>query len=107
MRRRDLILDTRKNCIKRGVEYSRPKLNINEYLTSTAQDKMGQKFDETQKEVHCYRVALQNTKEVLRQLEEMEVKNERPADYLVEMFKSDKQMFKVRRHLTEKEEDIK
>jgi len=37
----------------------------------------------------------------------MNIKNERPADYLVEMYKSDKQMFKVRRYLTQKEEDIK
>lgn len=37
----------------------------------------------------------------------MKIKNERPADYLVEMYKSDKQMFKVRRYLTEKEEKIK
>lgn len=37
----------------------------------------------------------------------MKIKNERPADYLVEMYKSDKQMFKVRRYLTEKEEEIK
>jgi hypothetical protein len=34
----------------------------------------------------------------------MKIANERPADYLVEMYKSDKQMFKVRRYLTEKEE---
>jgi hypothetical protein len=52
-------------------------------------------------------VALHNTQEVLKQLEAMKIKNERPADYLVEMYKSDKQMFKVRRHLTEKEENIK
>lgn len=37
----------------------------------------------------------------------MKIPNERPADYLVEMYKSDKQMFKVRRYLTEKEEKIK
>lgn len=37
----------------------------------------------------------------------MKIKNERPADYLVEMYKSDKQMFKVRRYLTQKEEQIK
>ena len=37
----------------------------------------------------------------------MKIKNERPADYLVEMYKSDKQMFKVRRYLTEKEEKVK
>jgi len=59
------------------------------------------------KEVHCYKVALENTKNILGQLEAMKIKNERPADYLVEMYKSDKQMFKVRRHLTEKEEKIK
>ena len=48
-------------------------------------------------------MALENSTRVLKQLEEMKIKNERPADYLVEMYKSDKQMFKVRRHLTEKE----
>ena len=37
----------------------------------------------------------------------MKVKNERPADYLAEMYKSDKQMFKVRRYLTEKETKVK
>jgi hypothetical protein len=52
-------------------------------------------------------VALQNTQKVLKQLEVMKIANERPADYLVEMYKSDKQMFKVRRYLTEKEELIK
>lgn len=68
---------------------------------------MGKEFDETAKEVHSYKVALQNTQTVLKQLEEMKIANERPADYLVEMYKSDKQMFKVRRYLTEKEEEIK
>lgn len=37
----------------------------------------------------------------------MNIKNERPPDYLVEMYKSDKQMFKVRRYITEKEEKVK
>ena len=37
----------------------------------------------------------------------MKIKNERPADYLVEMYKSDRQMFKVRRYLTQKEETVK
>ncbi len=37
----------------------------------------------------------------------MKIKNERPSDYLVQMYKSDNQMFKVRRYLTEKEEKIK
>jgi predicted RNA binding protein with dsRBD fold (UPF0201 family) len=35
LRRKDLVLDTRRNCLKRGVDYVSPKLNINEYLTST------------------------------------------------------------------------
>jgi hypothetical protein len=52
-------------------------------------------------------VALKNSEHVLKKLEEMNIKNERPSDYLVEMYKSDKQMFKVRRYLTEKEENIK
>ncbi len=37
----------------------------------------------------------------------MKIKNERPADYLVEMYKSDKQMMKVRKFLTEKQERVK
>lgn len=37
----------------------------------------------------------------------MKIKNQRPADYLVEMYKSDKQMMKVRKYLTEKQERIK
>ena len=37
----------------------------------------------------------------------MNIKNERPPDYLVEMYKSDKQMFKVRRYITEKETKVK
>ena len=37
----------------------------------------------------------------------MSVKNERPPDYLVEMFKSDKLMFKVRRYITDKESKVK
>ena len=37
----------------------------------------------------------------------MNIKNERPSDYLVEMYKSDKQMLKVRRYLAAKEEDVK
>ena len=53
--------------------------------------------------MHSYKVALANCQNVLRQFEEMKIKNERPADYLVEMYKSDRQMFKVRRYLTDKE----
>ena len=37
----------------------------------------------------------------------MNIKNERPADYLVEMYKSDKLMFKVRRYITDKESKVK
>lgn len=37
----------------------------------------------------------------------MNIKNERPPDYLVEMYKSDKQMFKVRRYITDKETKVK
>lgn len=44
---------------------------------------------------------------MLNKLEGLKIKNERPADYLVEMYKSDKQMMKVRKFLTEKEERIK
>ena len=37
----------------------------------------------------------------------MKIRNDRPKDYLVEMYKSDKQMFKVRRYLTDKDEKVK
>jgi hypothetical protein len=107
LRRRDLIRDTKRSCLKRKIEYKPPKMNIYEYIVSTAEQRLGKEFDETAKEVHSYKVALQNTQTVLKQLEEMKIANERPADYLVEMYKSDKQMFKVRRYLTEKEEEIK
>lgn len=107
LRRRDLVRDTKRSCLKRKVEYKPPKMNIYEFIVSTAEQRLGKDFDETAKEVHSYKVALQNAQTVLKQLEEMKIKNERPADYLVEMYKSDKQMFKVRRHLTEKEEEIK
>lgn len=82
-------------------------MNIYEFIETVAEQRLGKQFDETAKEVHSYKVALQNTQKVLKQLEVMKIANERPADYLVEMYKSDKQMFKVRRHLTEKEELIK
>ena len=36
----------------------------------------------------------------------MNIRNERPSDYLVEMYKSDKQMLMVR-YLAAKEEDVK
>jgi hypothetical protein len=58
-------------------------LNINEYLVSSSENRLGKDYDETAKEVHCYKVALQNTQKILKQLEEMKIKNERPADYLV------------------------
>jgi hypothetical protein len=76
-------------------------------LTHTCEETLGTKFDETAKELHSYKVALENCHQVLKKLEALNIKNERPADYLVEMYKSDRQMFKVRRHLTEKEEQIK
>jgi len=52
--------------------------------------------------VYSYKVAKENSENVLNKLDEMKIKNERPADYLVEMYKSDKQMMKVRKFLTEK-----
>lgn len=55
-----------------------------------------------QSEVFSYKVAKENTENVLNQLDELKIKNERPADYLVEMYKSDKQMMKVRKFITEK-----
>lgn len=48
-----------------------------------------------------------NAELVLGELEKMNIKNSRPHDYLVEMYKSDKQMVKIRRYLTEKEERVK
>jgi hypothetical protein len=58
-------------------------LNINEYLVASSENKLAKDYDETAKEVHCYKVALQNTQKILKQLEEMKIKNERPSDYLV------------------------
>lgn len=58
-------------------------MNINEYLVSTFSSKLSAKADETEKEVHSYKVALKNTEKVLKQLAEMNIKNDRPADYLV------------------------
>lgn len=60
-----------------------------------------------QAEVYAYKVAKINVEAVLNKIEEMKIKNERPPDYLVEMYKSDKQMLKVRRYLTQKEEKVK
>jgi hypothetical protein len=82
-------------------------MNIYEFIVASSEAKLAKDFDETAKEVHSYKVALENTQTVLKQLEQMKIPNDRPADYLVEMYKSDKQMFKVRRYLTEKEEKIK
>lgn len=107
LRRRDLIRDTKRNCLKRNIEYRLPKMNVNQILEVSSPVRLPPKFDETQKQLHSYKVALANTKEVLAQLQEMGVKNERPADYLVQMYKSDNQMFKVRRYLTEKQQKIK
>lgn len=107
IRRRELVKDTKRSCIKRNIEYKPPKMNIYEYIVSTSEEKLAKDFDETAKEVHSYKVALHNAQNILKQLEQMKIANERPADYLVEMYKSDKQMFKVRRYLTEKEEKIK
>ena len=78
-------------------------MNIHEYITAKSTETLPKKYDEAAKEVHSYKVALANCQNVLRQFEEMKIKNERPADYLVEMYKSDRQMFKVRRYLTDKE----
>lgn len=52
-------------------------------------------------------MAKENVEWVLNKIDELKIKNERPPDYLVEMYKSDKQMLKVRRYLTEKEERVK
>ena len=75
MRRRDLIKDTKKNCLKRNIEFVNPRLNINEYLTQTSEDRLPQKHDQAAKEVHSYKVALENSQKVLRQLEDMKIKN--------------------------------
>lgn len=36
LRRVDLIKDTKRNCLKRGIEYKSPKNNIFEFITATA-----------------------------------------------------------------------
>lgn len=99
LRRIDLIKDQKKNCLRRAIPYVKPKANIHEFLYWESKNKLYAKADETAKEVHAFKTALGNVEAVLKQLTEMQIRNERPADYLVEMYKSDKQMFKVRKHL--------
>ena len=58
MRKRDLIRDTKKNCLKRGIDYKAPTININEFITISNKETLPKKYDETAKEVHAYKVAL-------------------------------------------------
>ena len=45
MRRRDLIRDTKKNCLKRSIPYVVPKMNVYEYIEATNQEKLGNDQD--------------------------------------------------------------
>ncbi len=68
LRRRDLVRDTKRSSIRRSIEYKPPKMNVLEYLVSSSETKLPNNFDETAKEVHSYRVALENSQKVMKQL---------------------------------------
>lgn len=107
MIRKDHIKDRKKQCLKRGVEYKKQPISLHDIISTVSELTASNVKDDVQREVAIYKIALQNTEKVLDQLNQMNIRNERPADYLVEMYKSDKQMFKVRRFITDKETKIK
>jgi rRNA-processing protein EBP2 len=60
-----------------------------------------------QREVQTYKITLDNVNKVLSELKTFKIGNERPHDYLAEMYKSDTHMTKIRKHLAEREANIK
>ena len=60
-----------------------------------------------QREVQTYKLTLDNVNNILDRLKAAKINNERPHDYLAEMYKSDTHMTKIRRHLAEKDAYIK
>lgn len=79
-------------------------------ITSSSRIIIDKKADITpdiQREVQTYKIALDNVESVLSSLNSMKIKNERPHDYLAEMYKSDTHMGKIRKHLAERDVNIK
>lgn len=52
-----------------------------------------------QREVQTYKLTLDNVNNILDKLKVLKINNERPHDYLAEMYKSDTHMTKIRKHL--------
>ena len=46
IRRKELIRDTKRNCIKRGVPYQAPKLNVNEFMVASDAAVLPKGYDE-------------------------------------------------------------
>lgn len=62
--------------------------------------------DEFQREMQFYQVALENVKTAVDKLEALKVQIYRPDDYLVEMYKSEHHMNKIKNHLAVQEKRV-
>lgn len=60
-----------------------------------------------QHELQVYQMTHDNVNNMFAELRELGVRLDRPHDYMAEMYKSDTHMGKIRRHLAEKEVNIK
>ena len=104
--------DCKKYHAKTGKQVKRmqPNLNDTPVVVGASRIKIDLKAPEpadVQREVQIYKITLENVNNVLVGMRNIGVTTTRPADYMAEMFKSDKQMERIRKGLVERQETIR
>lgn len=60
-----------------------------------------------QRELQTYQIAHDNVNNIMAEFKKLKIVLDRPHDYLAEMYKTDTHMGKIRKHLAQKEVNIK